>query len=546
MSGSIHHQAAGGMVPAGTGAAPSGNQHLAPGGMSHDGTAPGTGHPGMVPGSMAAGGMTPGIAPAGLAPGGTSPGLAPGGMMHPSPATDGMAASMSHSATMSGMAAGAMAPDGGLHPGMAPGGLVQPGVAPGGAVHAGMATGAAVHPVMTPSGMIHPGMAAGMARAHPGMNHGRDTIGWSPEVWHRIDAAVREEITRARVGAKFLPTVHVPAKATTAPADAVSTLAVGAAAIPGVAPPGALNVDETATIRINEVWVEFVLTPAQVEEEAASVHGLQHQHHLNQHHLHHDTSHHHRHHHQQIHASTGITVATRAANILAQVEDLVLFQGQRAFALPAAAAAAVVAAGGAAPAPIPPIGGANSTVGYRFPTSDFGLLNLNNPDFPPAQIVPVNPRIANGPYQDRTVAAVAQAFAILQANGQYGPYALLLQTNPFADANSPLPTTLITPAEPIRHLMNAGFYGSGTLASAADAGLPLPPNVLYTGFVVSLGGNTMDLVRGKMTEDEDVIVRFEQKDVSGNYRFRVMQRFALRIKDISAAVLLQFLSVAVP
>jgi len=175
------------------------------------------------------------------------------------------------------------------------------------------------------------------------------------------------------------------------------------------------------------------------------------------------------------------------------------------------------------------------------------LLNLGNAAFPAAQVVTVNPRVANGPYQDRTVAAIAQAFAILQGNGQYGPYALVLQTNPFADANSPLPTTLITPAEPIRHLMNAGFYGTGTLPSARDPGVPaLPANILYTGFVVSLGGNTMDLVRGKMTANEDVIVRFEQKDVSGNYRFRVMQRFALRLKDITAVVQLQFSNQAVP
>ncbi len=52
----------------------------------------------------------------------------------------------------------------------------------------------------------------------------------------------------------------------------------------------------------------------------------------------------------------------------------------------------------------------------------------------------------------------------------------------------------------------------------------------------------MDLVRGKMTADEDVIVRFEQKDANGYYRFRVIERLALRLKDITAVVQLQFLS----
>jgi hypothetical protein len=80
---------------------------------------------------------------------------------------------------------------------------------------------------------------------------------------------------------------------------------------------------------------------------------------------------------------------------------------------------------------------------------------------------------------------------------------------------------------------------STTGGSGATA---IVPTILYTGIVVSLGGNTMDLVRGKMSHEEDVIVRFEQKDVDGNYRFRVVERFALRLKDITAVVQLQFLS----
>jgi len=200
-------------------------------------------------------------------------------------------------------------------------------------------------------------------------------------------------------------------------------------------------------------------------------------------------------------------------------------------------------------------------------TPGFALL-------PPDQIVQVPGRSIGkkgaGPwvYQEATVAAVAQAFAILQGKGQYGPYALVLQTTPFADAHSPLATTLITPAEPIRHLMTAGFYGTGTLPpyqksnappSSGPVGAKTPGQqtglptfisagnpsssiapVGYTGLVVSLGGNTMDLVRGEMQDGEDVIVRFEQKDVDGNYRFRVVERFALRLKDLTAVVMLAF------
>jgi hypothetical protein len=461
--------------------------------------------------------------------------------------------------------------------------------------------------------------------------HGRDKIDWGPEVWKRIDAAVKEEITRSRVAAKFLPTVHVPAKATTVPADVVSpTLIEGQQAT------GALSVDETATTRVNEYWVEFALTPAQVEEEA---HAAQADHHradgAHAHHGQHEHGSHHPTHNG--HASTGVSLATRAANVLAQVEDFIIFNGQNALQSML-------------------LGGTNSAVNFRLTpgTLDLGLLNLLLPNgsvplliggLPPDQIVQVPQSSSTtappGSYQENTVAAVARAFAILQSKGQYGPYALVLQTFPFADTFSPLATTLITPAEPIRHLMNAGFFGTGTLPpflktdGTAGSGLPLPgsiayalvtaagsgyspanpptvtftggnatgvavvspggqvtgitltnpgsgysgttpvtatfaggsgsgaaangfivqpapsgsrapSSVVYTGLVVSLGGNTMDLVRGRMSDHEDVIVRFEQKDVDGNYRFRVVERFALRLKDITAVVQLQFMASNTP
>jgi hypothetical protein len=505
--------------------------------------------------------------------------------------------------------AGGHGHDMGGHPGGGGGGG-------GGGGYAAPSSGGAVGPSQDSS------QASG-GRAQAGAQHGRDKIDWGPEVWKRIDAAVKEEIARSRVAAKVLPCVHVPAKATTVPADIIGPqITEERIAI------NALSVDETATTRINEYWVEFSLTPAQVEEEAAASHGghTQAQGHGNNHPHAHGNGHGHGHH-QHMHASTGVTLATRAANILAQVEDSIILQGQNAFLSQL-------------------LEGPKTPVNSRVTTNtvntlDLGLLNLLLPTstqpqlilpLQPNQIVQVSPVATTGPqsglYQERTVAAVAQAYSILQANGQYGPYALILHTVPFADAHSPLPTTLITPAEPIRHLMNAGFFGTGTLPPFVDSSgnpggglnggmgtgsltsiqvvaggsgyaasttipvsIPAPPSpgvqavatattsaagvvtgvtitnpgsgyksvpsvtvsggtgavlvvpqILYTGIMVSLGGNTMDLVRGKMNHDEDVMVRFEQKDVDGNYRFRVVERFALRLKDITAVVQLQFMS----
>ena len=78
------------------------------------------------------------------------------------------------------------------------------------------------------------------------------------------------------------------------------------------------------------------------------------------------------------------------------------------------------------------------------------------------------------------------------------------------------------PADRIKPLVTQGFLGTGTLPSA-------------TGLLVSLGGNTMDLVVGM-----DTVTTFQQEDPDGRFRFRVYERFALRLKDTSAVMKLEF------
>jgi len=60
----------------------------------------------------------------------------------------------------------------------------------------------------------------------------------------------------------------------------------------------------------------------------------------------------------------------------------------------------------------------------------------------------------------------------------------------------------------------------------------LPPS---SGVLVSVGGNTMDLIVGVEPTTE-----FLQVSTEGVYRFRVFERFALRVKDKTAIVRLDF------
>jgi uncharacterized linocin/CFP29 family protein len=126
-----------------------------------------------------------------------------------------------------------------------------------------------------------------------------------------------------------------------------------------------------------------------------------------------------------------------------------------------------------------------------------------------------------GVYGENLFKSVAAAYAHLQGKNLYGPYALALPANEYADAHAPLKTTLIMPADRIRPLMTAGFYATGTL-----------PN--KRGVMVSLGG-TVDVaiaVHGATA--------FTQVDNDENRRFRVYERFTLRIKVPEALVLLEF------
>jgi uncharacterized linocin/CFP29 family protein len=225
-----------------------------------------------------------------------------------------------------------------------------------------------------------------------------------------------------------------------------------------------MTVDEGAVVALVEIWVEFALTAQQISGEENLM--------------------------------TGVNLATRATNLLSQGEDILIFQGQsgvenRLFT--------------------------SGTVQIRSSPTWAGLLNATT------QVIPVPSLVAGQhKYGENTFGAVSQGYSLLQSAGHYGAYALVLQTDEYADTYAPLPSTLITPADRIKPLVTSGFYGTGTL----------PP---LRGVMVSLGGNTMDLVMGL-----EPATTFVQIDAQGLYRFRVTERFALRVKDSNAIVRFEF------
>ncbi len=308
----------------------------------------------------------------------------------------------------------------------------------------------------------------------PTSTKNRNIPTWDDSIWQQIDRAVHDECKRTTVASKFLPLYGpvLPDKLTI-PSDTIKV----------DAKQKMLYVEETAVNDLIELVVKFSLTEQQVQREGE--------------------------------LGTAVTLATRAANLLSQALDVVIFQGKSYDQHPLFT---------------------SGKVSLKSGKVGLGLLEAASKDI---QVVYVEKTFTppSTRWGENTFRAVAEAYSRLQSGEEleqahYGPYALVLHHVPFADTFAPLTTTLIMPADRIKPLVTwvnpkmkekeVEFYGTGTLPE-------------YSGVLVSLGGNTMDLVVGVDARTEVVT-----QDTEGNYDFRVFKRFALRLKDRSAVMRLEF------
>lgn len=278
---------------------------------------------------------------------------------------------------------------------------------------------------------------------------GREALGWSKELWDRLDHAVSSESKRSSVAATILPLVGPLPDAVTVPADVIDA--------------DRLAIAEDLTRPLVELSASFTLTTAQVAGEA--------------------------------HLLTATSLATRAANLLAIAEDTLIFRGDA---------------------------GKDSAV-FKFvkqrQSAGDGLVVSADEEI---VVHPVDAGTSR--YGERTFAAVAEGCAHLQSKGHYGPYALVLHDEIYADTFAPLAGTLVSPADRIKPLVTQGYVGSGAL----------PRSI---GILLSVGGNTVDLVIAT-----DAAVDFMNLDGAGLFHFRVWERFALRVKDKTALIRLRFAS----
>ena len=292
---------------------------------------------------------------------------------------------------------------------------------------------------------------------------GNDQVPWSEEQWARVSQTVQKEAARARVAASFLPLVgplppdtdFVRGGELTYPANATPP------------PPQNMHVNDRTVIQLASLQVRVQLRGAQVADP---------------------------------NLTSALEMFRRAANVLARLEDAIVFRGQ------------LNTAQGPPPGAIPQLpaiwkvtGGATSKGLY-----DWAVSNSMRKRGP---LAPTGPQLV----QD-----IARLIGVLEGRGHFGPFAVVLGEDLFAVAQDPT-ASMVLPSDRI-----VPFLGGGPLLRSST----LPP---ADGFVVALGAAPFELVIAT-----DVSVNFLQITLDPEFVFRVHEKIALRAKEPSAIAWLEF------
>ena len=309
------------------------------------------------------------------------------------------------------------------------------------------------------------------------MTNENPQVPWTDEQWARVNKVVQEEASRARMAATFLPLVGpLPADTDFVRQDVIQYLGPP----PGGAapPPIVLGIQDKSVIQLATLQVKVPVRAAQMADpEMTSV----------------------------------LALFRRAANVLARLEDAVVFRGLVPDpALPNRFAPPINVG------PPPPQRVWEITGGER----SRGLWT-------DPLVSPLAPQvdIAARPFahaDTRLVRGIAQAIGILEAQGQFGPFAVVLDQALFLVAQTPTPA-LVLPQDRI-----LPFLGGGPLLRSSTLNVA---RGVRSGVVVALGGEPVELVIAT-----DVCVQFLQVTAEPNFVFRVCEKMALRIKEPEAIV----------
>lgn len=288
-------------------------------------------------------------------------------------------------------------------------------------------------------------------------------IPWTDEQWARVRQVIQEEASRARVAATFLP-LYGPLSGDTdfVRADRISYK------LPNGEP--RMVIDDTTVLQIPTLQVKVYVRGAQMSDpDMTSV----------------------------------LALFRRAANVLARLEDALVFNGQ-----PAANEGPPTVEG------LPPVweilGGQKSR----------GLLAKAEGEGNGEALIARIPGGELGALGELLVGKISQAIGTLESGGHFGPFAVVLGQELFQAVQTPNRDSLVLPQDRI-----LPFLGSG---GSLNRSTTLPPR---GGVVVALGGAPVELVVAT-----DVSLNFLQVSPDPRFVFRVYEKVVLRIKESGAIV----------
>jgi uncharacterized linocin/CFP29 family protein len=292
------------------------------------------------------------------------------------------------------------------------------------------------------------------------MTQNNPQLPWTDEQWDRVQQVVCEEARKARVAASFLPIVG-PLPPDT---DYVSKDALGYEPEPvqPKPPDERMIVEDKVTQSLSTLQIQVYLRGPQVADPELT---------------------------------SALQMFRRAANVLARLEDAIIFNGR------------------AAKAPAPRSGHEHLPKIWKI-LADGALGDRGLYEAAPT------PTVAEGtersPGND-LVSQISGAIGELEARGHLGPFACVLDQEFFREVQTSNPSSLVLPQDRI-----LPFLGGGPLLRSSAL-------AKKTGVVIALGGAPIDLVLAK-----DISVSFLQVTLEPRFVFRVYEKLTLRIKEQGA------------
>ena len=284
-----------------------------------------------------------------------------------------------------------------------------------------------------------------------------DPFDWSEQHWETVRRTVHDEALKSRLAASFLPLFGpLPPDTQSVPWNRL-TMAETADGL-------RLTVDDTTTKRLTTVSVNVFLKNAQMADpELASA----------------------------------LIMFRRAAEIVARVEDAIIFNGQA----------------GPGEGPLPRHGLQLPRPVYKISGGGAheGLLTLDDAD-------ESNPPISFHPEDGETLGqatfhAVVRAIEQICGAGHYGPFACVMGNGLFSAVTQPMPESMVLPRDSILPFLDGPLMRSGVV----------PDNEAV---IVSLQGAPVEIV-----VPSDISVRYLQTTADAEHVFRVQQKFYLRVKE---------------